>query len=171
MAERFNLPIFTFIDTPGAAPGVGAEERNQSEAIAQNLFAMSKLKTPIICTITGEGCSGGALGIGVGDRVLMLEYSYYSVISPEGCATILWKSADKAKEAAAAMGITASRLYELGLIDEVIAEPLGGAHRDVSAMAKTLKQVLLKHLQELKTLPLKDLVENRYERLLGIGVS
>ncbi|HEV2212577.1 MAG TPA: acetyl-CoA carboxylase carboxyl transferase subunit alpha, partial [Gammaproteobacteria bacterium] len=133
LAERFRLPIFTFIDTPGAYPGVGAEERGQSEAIARNLFEMSTLRVPIICTVVGEGGSGGALAIGVGDRVLMLQYSIYSVISPEGCASILWKSADKASEAAEAMGITAERLKTLGLIDGVLKEPLGGAHRDMDA--------------------------------------
>lgn len=170
MAEKFKLPIFTFIDTPGAYPGIGAEERGQSEAIARNLFEMAHLKTPIICTVTGEGCSGGALGIGVGDRTLMLQYSYYSVISPEGCASILWKSAEKAKDAAEAMCITAQRLKSLGLIDEIIPEPLGGAHRDVESMALTLKRVLNKHLQELESMPLNELLSQRYQRLMEIGV-
>lgn len=169
MAEKFNLPIFTFIDTPGAYPGIGAEERNQSEAIARNLFEMAKLKTPIICTVTGEGCSGGALGIGVGDVILMMEYSYYSVISPEGCASILWKSAEKAKEAAEAMAITAKRLKEFGLIDEIIPEPLGGAHRDVSQMAQSLKKVLKKNLTNLQSVSIHHLLDKRYERLMAIG--
>ncbi|MEM1244642.1 MAG: acetyl-CoA carboxylase carboxyltransferase subunit alpha, partial [Pseudomonadota bacterium] len=145
LGERFNLPIITFIDTPGAYPGIGAEERNQSEAIAKNLFEMAHLATPIICIVTGEGCSGGALGIGVGDKVLMLQYSYYSVISPEGCASILWRSAEHAAEAAQAMGITAPRLKQLGLIDEVVPEPLGGAHRDFDAITHTLKSVIQKN--------------------------
>lgn len=171
MAERFRLPIFTFIDTPGAYPGIGAEERGQSEAIARNLFEMAHLQTPIICTVTGEGCSGGALGIGVGDRNLMLQYSYYSVISPEGCASILWKSAEKAKDAAEAMGITASRLKSLGLIDEIIPEPLGGAHRNIDAMAISLKKVLKRHLEVLQVLPVNELLSQRYQRLMEIGVS
>src|SRR5262249_1307830 len=143
-------PIITLIDTPGAYPGIDAEERNQSEAIARNLFVMSRLKTPILCVVTGEGGSGGALAIGVGDRVMMLQYSIYSVISPEGCASILWKSAEKAAEAANAMAVTAQSLYKLGLIDEIIAEPLGGAHRDVDQMAKTLQQILSTHLTALQ---------------------
>ena len=149
MAERFNLPIITFIDTPGAYPGVGAEERGQSEAIARNLIEMAELKVPVICTVIGEGGSGGALAIGVGDRVNMLQYSTYSVISPEGCASILWKSAEKASDAAEAMGITSNRLKELKLIDHIIKEPLGGAHRDHESMAKTLKQFLLDTLDHL----------------------
>jgi acetyl-CoA carboxylase carboxyl transferase subunit alpha len=169
MAEKFQLPIFTFIDTPGASPGVGAEERNQSEAIARNLLEMSQIRTPIICTVIGEGCSGGALGIGVGDRTLMLQYSYYAVISPEGCASILWKSAEKAKDAAEAMVITAPRLKELGLIDEVIPEPLGGAHRDLNEMAKRLTQHYRRILQQLQHLPREQLLQQRYERLLLIG--
>lgn len=171
MAEKFSLPVFTFIDTPGAYPGVGAEERNQSEAIARNLFAMSQLKTPIICTVTGEGCSGGALGIGVGDRILMLQYSYYSVISPEGCASILWKSADNAKDAAEAMVITAPRLKELGLIDDVVMEPLGGAHRDAKVMAHRLQEALRRNLQQLQGLPLENLLQQRYNRLLAVGTK
>ncbi len=170
MAERFRLPVLTFIDTPGAYPGIGAEERGQSEAIAHNLLVMSQLRVPIVCTVIGEGGSGGALAIGVGDRVLMLRYSTYAVISPEGCASILWKSADKAPEAAEIMGITADRLRELELIDEVIAEPLGGAHRDFRVMADTLKQVLGQHLDALMALPVDDLVASRQERLLGYGV-
>lgn len=169
MAERFGLPLLTFIDTPGAYPGVGAEERGQSEAIARNLLEMAELKTPIVCTVIGEGGSGGALAIGVGDRTLMLEYSTYSVISPEGCASILWKSADKAKEAAEALGLTAPRLLELGLIDEVIREPLGGAHRDPQEMAARLKAALLKNLDALESVPTDELLERRYRRLRGYG--
>ena len=169
LAERFRLPIFTFIDTPGAYPGVGAEERGQSEAIARNLFEMSTLKVPIICTVIGEGGSGGALAIGVGDRVLMLQYSIYSVISPEGCASILWKSADKAAEAAEAMGITADRIKSLGLIDVVLKEPLGGAHRDVDAMAAAVKKALLESLARLDGLGEEELVESRYKRFAGFG--
>jgi len=169
MAERFKLPILTFVDTPGAYPGIGAEERNQSEAIARNLFAMSQLKTPIICTVIGEGGSGGALAIGVGDRLLMLQYGTYSVISPEGCSTILWKSADKAEDAAVAMGITSDRLKELGLIDQIVNEPLGGAHRDVDAMANNLKSALLENLDVLESISLDKLLDNRYERLMQYG--
>ncbi len=170
LAERFKLPVLTFIDTPGAYPGVGAEERGQSEAIARNLFVMAALKTPIICTVIGEGGSGGALAIGVGDRVLMLQYSTYSVISPEGCASILWKSADKAQDAAEAMGITSARLKKLGLIDQVIAEPLGGAHRDPTEMAARLKAALIETLDDLARIPPDKLVEQRHERLMGFGV-
>jgi len=169
MAERFKLPIFTFIDTPGAYPGVGAEERGQSEAIARNLMVMSRLRTPIICTVIGEGGSGGALAIGVGDRVLMLSYSTYSVISPEGCASILWKSAERASEAAEAMGITAPRLKRLGLIDAVIQEPLGGAHRDPEAMAASLKSALLTQLSALQGRSHEQLLEDRYRRLMSYG--
>lgn len=169
MAERFGMPILTFIDTPGAYPGVGAEERGQSEAIARNLEVMSGLTVPIICTVIGEGGSGGALAIGVGDRVLMLEYSTYSVISPEGCASILWKSADKASVAAEALGITSDRLLELELVNQVVPEPLGGAHRDPAAMASTLKDVLLNNLKELETLPGDKLVDSRYQRLMSFG--
>ncbi len=169
MAERFKLPLLTFIDTPGAYPGVGAEERGQSEAIARNLFVMSDLKTPIINTVIGEGGSGGALAIGVGDRLLMLEYSTYSVISPEGCASILWKSADKAEEAAEAMGLTAPRLKELGFVDEIVKEPLGGAHRDVDMMAERLKASLISSLDKLEAIPLDKLLDKRYERLMGFG--
>jgi acetyl-CoA carboxylase carboxyl transferase subunit alpha len=171
MAERFQLPIFTFIDTPGAYPGIDAEERNQSEAIARNLFEMSTLRTPIICTVIGEGSSGGALAIGVGDRVLMLQYSIYAVISPEGCASILWKSADKADEAAEAMGVTPDRLFKLGLIDEIIPEPLGGAHRDLDAMSATLKTVLTRQLKQLQSMSIDKLVEQRYQRLMAVGRS
>jgi acetyl-CoA carboxylase carboxyl transferase subunit alpha len=169
LAERFQLPLFTFIDTPGAYPGVGAEERGQSEAIARNLLEMAELRIPVICTVIGEGGSGGALAIGVGDRTLMLQYSTYSVISPEGCASILWKSADKARDAAEALGLTAVRLLEHGLIDRVIAEPLGGAHRDPAAMAATLKQALLEELAQLERHDTETLLEKRYQRLRGYG--
>lgn len=165
MAERFNVPIVTLIDTPGAFPGIGAEERGQSEAIARNIAVMSRLKTPIISTVIGEGGSGGALAIGVCDRLNMLEYSTYSVISPEGCASILWKSAEYAADAATAMGVTAPRLKELGLIDQIIEEPLGGAHRDVHAMAEALKERLLADIRALRDTPVDDLVEERYQRL------
>ncbi len=169
MAERFGLPILTFIDTPGAYPGVGAEERGQSEAIARNLLEMSQLRVPIVCTVIGEGGSGGALAIGVGDRTNMLQYSTYSVISPEGCASILWKTADKAKDAAEALGITAPRLLELGLIDKVVREPLGGAHRDPHAMAIRLKAVLRNQLDELERSDRTGLVGERYKRLRRYG--
>ena len=169
MAERFNLPVFTFVDTMGAYPGVGAEERGQSEAIARNLKVMAGLKVPVICTVIGEGGSGGALAIGVGDKVNMLQYSTYSVISPEGCASILWKSAEKAPLAAEAMGITAGRIKELKLIDEVVPEPLGGAHRSPEQMAQTLKQALLKDLQKLQKLSSKELLDSRYQRLMSYG--
>jgi acetyl-CoA carboxylase carboxyl transferase subunit alpha len=169
MAERFNLPLFTLIDTMGAYPGIGAEERGQSEAIARNLLEMAELKVPIICTVIGEGGSGGALAIGVGDRTLMLEYSTYSVITPEGCASILWKSADKARDAAEAMGITANRLFEHKLIDRIIPEPLGGAHRDPAAMAATLKETILSELAELEKQDIPTLLENRYKRLRSYG--
>jgi len=169
MAERFKLPIMTFIDTPGAYPGVGAEERGQSEAIARNLLVMSQLKTPIICTVIGEGGSGGALAIGVGDRVMMLEYSTYSVISPEGCASILWKSAEKASDAAEALGITSGRLKELKLIDNIISEPLGGAHRDVEMMVSNVKKALSEKLDELSRLEIDQLLGQRYQRLMSFG--
>lgn len=169
MAERFGLPVLTFIDTPGAYPGIDAEERGQSEAIARNLFEMAELKTPVICTVIGEGGSGGALAIGVGDRVFMLKYSTYSVISPEGCASILWKSADKAADAAEAMGITAQRLKELDLIDGIIDEPLGGAHRDVETVCRNLKQTLVEALDALANLPVDRLIEQRHARLAGYG--
>jgi acetyl-CoA carboxylase carboxyl transferase subunit alpha len=169
LAERFRLPVVSFIDTPGAYPGVGAEERGQSEAIATNLALMSRLRVPIVCTVIGEGGSGGALAIGVGDRSLMLEYAIYSVISPEGCASILWKSAERAREAAEALGITSTRLKELGLIDEVIREPLGGAHRDPATSAERIKQALLKNLDELAPLDATALVEQRYKRLRAYG--
>ena len=169
MAERFGLPVLTFIDTPGAYPGIGAEERGQSEAIAKNLQVMSRLEVPIICTVIGEGGSGGALAIGVGDQTMMLQYSTYSVISPEGCASILWKSADKAPEAAESLGITSGRLYELGLVDQVIPEPLGGAHRDVDAMAENIKQSLIKTLDSLKNRSADELIDARYKRLMSYG--
>lgn len=169
MAERFKMPIITFIDTPGAYPGVGAEERGQSEAIARNLKVMAGLTVPVVCTVIGEGGSGGALAIGVGDRVNMLQYSTYSVISPEGCASILWKSADKAPVAADAMGITAQRLKELKLIDAIVEEPLGGAHRNVELMAQRLKARIKQDLDALRPLDSEQLLEQRYQRLLGYG--
>ncbi|AIX50324.1 MULTISPECIES: acetyl-CoA carboxylase carboxyl transferase subunit alpha [Pantoea] len=171
MAERFKMPLITFIDTPGAYPGVGAEERGQSEAIARNLREMSGLKIPVICTVIGEGGSGGALAIGVGDKVNMLQYSTYSVISPEGCASILWKSADKAPLAAEAMGITAGRLQELKLIDSIIPEPLGGAHRRPVDMAASLKQQLLADLADLDGLSTEELLDRRYQRLMNYGYA
>jgi len=169
LAEKFGLPVITFIDTPGAYPGIGAEERGQSEAIARNLMEMSGLKTPIIAIVIGEGGSGGALAIGVADHVLMLQYSVYSVISPEGCASILWKSGDKSAEAAEAMGITAGKLHELGLVDKVIEEPLGGAHRDPGAMAETLRAVIARYLARLDNMPLEQLLQTRYQRLVSTG--
>ena len=169
MAERFKLPIITFIDTPGAYPGVGAEERGQSEAIARNLREMSTLKVPVICTVIGEGGSGGALAIGVGDKVNMLQYSTYSVISPEGCASILWKSADKASTASEVMGLTAKRLKELGLIDNIVSEPLGGAHRNYEKIAQNLKKRLLSDLADLDLLDAEQLLERRYQRLMSYG--
>ncbi|SUT94756.1 acetyl-CoA carboxylase carboxyltransferase subunit alpha [[Actinobacillus] rossii] len=169
MAERFKLPIITFIDTPGAYPGVGAEERGQAEAIARNLREMVQLTVPVICTVIGEGGSGGALAIGVGDKVNMLQYSTYSVISPEGCASILWKSAEKASTAAEVMGLTADRLKELKLIDNIVPEPLGGAHRNYAEMAKNLKARLSADLAELDTLDKTDLLERRYARLMSYG--
>ena len=169
MAERFKMPIMTFIDTPGAYPGVGAEERGQSEAIARNLKVMAALKVPTICTVIGEGGSGGALAIGVGDRVNMLQYSTYSVISPEGCASILWKSADKAPLAAEAMGVTAARVKELDLINNVIDEPLGGAHRNYDAMARNLKNQLKRDLADLQGLSLDEMLDQRYKRLMSFG--
>jgi len=170
LAERFNVPVLCLIDTPGAYPGIGAEERGQSEAIARNLFEMAQLKVPVICVVIGEGGSGGALAIGVGDRLIMMEYSTYSVISPEGCASILWKSADKAQFAAEAMAITSDRIREQGLLDEVVREPVGGGHRDFKTTAMNLKEVLLRHLQEIKQLSLEQMLENRYQRLMGYGV-
>ncbi len=169
MAEKFRMPVLTFIDTPGAYPGIGAEERGQSEAIARNLYAMAELKTPVVCTVIGEGGSGGALAIGVGDRVLMLQYATYSVISPEGCASILWKSADKASQAAETLGITATRLKTLGLVDQVVNEPIGGAHRDHEAMMDTLRVALSDALQAVQERPLNALLNDRYARLMGYG--
>jgi len=169
LAEKFNLPVFTFVDTPGAYPGIGAEERGQSEAIGHNLYVMAELKVPIIATIIGEGGSGGALAIAVGDQVLMLQYATYSVISPEGCASILWKSAEKASVAAEAMGITAPRLKSLGLIDTVVEEPIGGAHRDYPQMASSLKRALQAALRQVADLSPAELVEQRYQRLMSYG--
>jgi len=170
LAERFKIPVICLIDTPGAYPGIGAEERGQSEAIARNLFEMARLRTPIICTIIGEGGSGGALAIGVGDRLIMLEYSTYSVISPEGCASILWKSSDKSQLAAEAMGITSDRIREQGFLDEVVREPLGGGHRDFNTIVQNLKEALLRHLAELKALPMDEMLEIRYQRIMNFGV-
>jgi len=169
VAEKFGVPVMTFVDTPGAYPGVGAEERGQSEAIGRNLYAMAELRVPIIVTIIGEGGSGGALAIAVGDVTLMLQYSIYSVISPEGCASILWKSADKAPDAAETLGITANRLKTLGLVDRVVAEPPGGAHRDPSAIMQTLRKSLMDALSEAQERPIDALVEARFERLMAHG--
>jgi acetyl-CoA carboxylase carboxyl transferase subunit alpha len=169
MAEKFKMPLLTLVDTPGAYPGIGAEERGQSEAIAKNLFALAGLKTPVICTVIGEGGSGGALAICVGDRINMMQYSTYSVISPEGCASILWKSADKASQAAEAMGITAERLYSLKLIDNVIQEPLGGAHRDFDQVATSLKRNLLESLEALESITIDKLLDQRYQKLMAFG--
>ena len=169
LAEKFGLPVFTFVDTPGAYPGIDAEERGQSEAIGRNLFEMARLRSPLIATIIGEGGSGGALAIAVGDVVQMLQYSIYSVISPEGCASILWRSADMAPEAAEALGITASRLKTLGLIDKIIPEPLGGAHRDPQATAQSLRKALTEALKQLQEKKPRELVEERLERLMGYG--
>ncbi|OED39608.1 acetyl-CoA carboxylase carboxyltransferase subunit alpha [Chromatiales bacterium (ex Bugula neritina AB1)] len=169
LAEKFRLPLITLIDTPGAYPGIGAEERGQSEAIARNLITLSDLRTPVICTVIGEGGSGGALAIGVGDRINMMQYSTYSVISPEGCASILWKSADKAPEAAEAMGITSERLKELKLVDRIIAEPLGGAHRDHNAAAESLRNALIDDLGNLSSMPIDDLINQRSEKLRNFG--
>ncbi|MBI2396475.1 MAG: acetyl-CoA carboxylase carboxyltransferase subunit alpha [Xanthomonadales bacterium] len=169
MAERFRLPVLTLIDTPGAYPGVGAEERGQSEAIARNLLEMSKLRVPVVCTVIGEGGSGGALAIGVGDRVNMLQFSTYSVITPEGCASILWRSAERARDAAEAMGLTAARLIEHGLIDRIIPEPLGGAHRDPKTTAENLKALVLGQIAELEKLDTDVLLTQRYEKLRGMG--
>ncbi len=171
MAEKFKLPILTFIDTAGAYPGIGAEERNQSEAIARNLYEMSAIKTPIICTVTGEGGSGGALAIGLGDRVLMLQYAVYSVISPEGCASILWKTPEKKAEAAEALKLNAEQLFKQKLIDEVIPEPLGGAHRDPVAIAATLKQQLLHNLTHLQGQTMDELLVDRYNKFMSYGRS
>ncbi|HIO91913.1 MAG TPA: acetyl-CoA carboxylase carboxyltransferase subunit alpha [Leucothrix mucor] len=169
LAEKFHIPIFTFIDTPGAYPGIGAEERGQSEAIARNLFEMSKMRTPIIATVVGEGGSGGALAIAVADKVMMLEYSTYSVISPEGCASILWKDAKKADVAAEALGITSDRLSKFGLIDRIIAEPLGGAHRDYDAVVANMREALESALREVRSLSIDKLLEKRYQKLMALG--
>ena len=169
LAERFNLPVITLIDTPGAYPGIDSEERNISESIAQNLAVMSRLKTPIICTVIGEGSSGGALAIGVGDKLNMLQYSTYFVISPEGCANIIWKTSEKAPQAAEAMGVTSDNLEQLGIVDETIPEPLGGAHRDIDTMSENLKQHLAKQLEELQKIPTDQLLEQRYQRVMSYG--
>jgi len=169
LAERFKLPVITLIDTPGAYPGIDSEERNISEAIAQNLAVMSRLKTPIICTVIGEGSSGGALAIGVGDKLNMLQYSTYFVISPEGCANIIWKTSEQAPQAAEAMGVTSENLQQLGIVDETIAEPLGGAHRDIDAMSNSLKTHLVDQLQQLQQIPIDQLLEQRYQRVLSYG--
>ena len=169
LAERFKLPVITLIDTPGAYPGIDSEERNISEAIAQNLAVMSRLKTPIICTVIGEGSSGGALAIGVGDKLNMLQYSTYFVISPEGCANIIWKTSEKAPQAAEAMGVTSDNLQQLGIVDETIPEPLGGAHRDIDKMSKNLKQHLAGQLQQLQQIPIDQLLEQRYQRVMSYG--
>ncbi|WP_283743877.1 acetyl-CoA carboxylase carboxyltransferase subunit alpha [Sideroxydans sp. CL21] len=169
LAEKFGIPIMTFIDTPGAYPGVGAEERGQSEAIGKNLYVMAELKVPIICTIIGEGGSGGALAIAVGDAMLMLQYATYSVISPEGCASILWKSADKAPDAAETLGITATRLKTLGLVDKIISEPLGGAHRDYPAMMQSLKKALQDTLKQVQSQTTDEMLQTRFSRLMSYG--
>ena len=169
MAEKFKMPLITLVDTPGAYPGIGAEERGQSEAIARNLFALAELKTPVICTVIGEGGSGGALAICIGDRINMLQYATYSVISPEGCASILWKSADKASLAAEAMGITAQRLFSLKLVDNIIQEPLGGAHRDFDQVASSLKQNLIESLDALESITIDRLLDQRYQKLMDFG--
>ncbi len=171
LAEKFKMPLVTFIDTPGAYPGIGAEERNQSEAIARNLLEMSRLKTPIVSIVIGEGGSGGALAIGVADRVLMLQYTVYSVISPEGCASILWRSPEKVALAAEAMGLTADKIYDNGLIDGIIPEPLGGAHRDYNEMADRIKAELIKQFYELQSYSLDDLLKQRYKRIMSYGMS
>ena len=169
LAEKFGIPVLTFVDTPGAYPGIGAEERGQSEAIGRSLYVMAELRVPVICTVIGEGGSGGALALAVGDIVMMLQYAIYSVISPEGCASILWKSADKAPEAAETLGITASRLKTLGLIDKIISEPLGGAHRDPAAMAQTLKKALQDALRSFANKGVDELIEARFDRLMAYG--
>ena len=169
MAERFRIPVITLIDTPGAYPGIDSEERGISESIANNLAVMSRLKTPIICTVIGEGSSGGALAIGVGDHINMLQYATYFVISPEGCANIIWKTSSKASEAAEAMGVTSTVLQDLGIVDETILEPIGGAHRDIEAMAVNLKMSLIKQLDNLANIPIDELIENRYQRLMSYG--
>lgn len=171
LAEKFNVPIITLIDTPGAYPGIGAEARGQSEAIARNLLVMSQLRVPVICVIIGEGCSGGALGIGVGDRTLMLEYAYYATISPEGCASILWKGSERAPEAAEIMCLTAKKHLELGLIDEIIPEPLGSAYRDIDTMAKTMKDALCKNLNMLLAEPIAKTLDERYRKFMSMGIN
>ena len=169
LAEKFGLPIFTFVDTPGAFPGIGAEERNQSEAIGQNLFVMSELKVPIIATVIGEGGSGGALAIAVADQILMLQYSVYSVISPEGCASILWKTAERAEEAADALGLTAQRLMSLGMIDKIIDEPLGGAHRDKPQLMEAVSRTLADSLRVIQSMSTEDMLKARMEKILAYG--
>jgi acetyl-CoA carboxylase carboxyl transferase subunit alpha len=169
MAAKFHCPVICFIDTPGAYPGIGAEERGQAEAIGRNLYVMAELKVPIVCTVIGEGGSGGALAIAVGDHVMMLQYATYSVISPEGCASILWRSPDMAPDAAEALGITANRLKTLGLIDRIVPEPLGGAHRDHTAAAQALRKALADALRQLSDRSPAELVEERFERLMGYG--
>ncbi|MDX1900422.1 MAG: acetyl-CoA carboxylase carboxyltransferase subunit alpha [Gammaproteobacteria bacterium] len=171
MAEKFHLPIITLIDTPGAYPGIGAEERNQSEAIARNLLVLARLRTPVVCVVIGEGGSGGALAIGVGDCVMMLQYAIYSVISPEGCASILWKSAEKASQAAEAMGVSADKNLALGLIDRIVPEPLGGAHRDPDAMMARLQKILTEECHRLMSYPIDQLIEMRYQRLMSYGCA
>lgn len=171
LAEKFRIPIITFIDTPGAYPGIGAEARGQSEAIAKNLLVMSQLRVPIICVVIGEGCSGGALGIGVGDKTLMLEYAYYATISPEGCASILWKGSERAAEAAEIMGITAKKHLEFGLIDEIISEPLGSAYKDIDGMAETIKNALKRNLNLLLADPVETLLDRRYRKLMAMGIQ
>lgn len=171
LAEKFHVPIITLIDTPGAYPGIGAEARGQSEAIARNLLEFSKLTVPVVCVVIGEGCSGGALGIGLGDRTIMMQYAYYATISPEGCATILWKSAEKASEAAAVMGITADKLLQLGLIDEIVPEPLGGAHRHFEQTSKILKAACIQNIHALKNVPTETLLKRRYQRWMHMGLS
>ena len=169
LAEKFGVPVFTFIDTPGAYPGVGAEERGQSEAIGRNLKVMAELRVPVICTIIGEGGSGGALAIAVGDSMMMLQYATYSVISPEGCASILWKSADYAAEAAETLGITATRLKALGLVDKIVNEPLGGAHRDPDAMMQNMKKALQEAWRQLRDRSVEDLIEARIDKIMAYG--
>ena len=169
LAEKFGFPVLTFIDTPGAYPGVGAEERGQSEAIGRNLYVMAELKVPVVCTVIGEGGSGGALAIGVGDQLLMLQYSTFSVISPEGCASILWKSAERAADAAETLGITAQRLKSLGLVDKIVSEPIGGAHRDPVTIAQYLKKALFETMRGLQTKSIDELLQSRLERLMGYG--